>query len=60
MAVGRLSSERIQVAPSCSLLHIQVDLEAERQLDPEIKTWLAFKDAGLPRRAAGGLDETSR
>jgi 5-methyltetrahydropteroyltriglutamate--homocysteine methyltransferase len=50
MAVGRLGSERIQVAPSCSLLHIPVDLEAERQLDPEIKTWLAF--------ARQKLDET--
>ena len=50
MAVARLGSKRIQVAPSCSLLHIPVDLEAERQLDPEIKTWLAF--------ARQKLDET--
>ena len=41
-AAARVGAERIQVAPSCSLLHIPVDLEAEHQLDPEIKTWLAF------------------
>ena len=57
MAAGRLGSERVQVAPSCSLLHIPVDLEAEHQLDPEIKTWLAFarqklEDTALLARAA--------
>src|ERR1039457_5071121 len=50
MAAGRLGSERIQVAPSCSLLHIPVDLEAEHQLDPGLRTWLAF--------ARQKLDET--
>jgi len=42
VAAGRLGSERIRVAPSCSLLHIPVDLEAEHQLDPGLRTWLAF------------------
>lgn len=51
MAAGRLGSERIQVAPSCSLLHIPVDLEAEHQLDPGLRTWLAF--------ARQKLDETA-
>lgn len=32
----------IQVAPSCSLLHTPVSLEQEKQLDKELKQWLAF------------------
>jgi 5-methyltetrahydropteroyltriglutamate--homocysteine methyltransferase len=34
--------ERLWLAPSCSLLHVPVDLEQETALDPEIKSWLAF------------------
>ncbi len=33
---------RLWLAPSCSLLHVPVDLRQETQLDAEIKTWLAF------------------
>ncbi|HED35133.1 MAG TPA: 5-methyltetrahydropteroyltriglutamate--homocysteine S-methyltransferase [Gammaproteobacteria bacterium] len=35
-------AERLWVAPSCSLLHVPVDLEQEQKLDSEIKSWLAF------------------
>ncbi len=34
--------EKLWVAPSCSLLHVPVDLELESKLDPEIADWLAF------------------
>ncbi len=34
--------ERLWLAPSCSLLHVPVDLASEQQLDSEIKNWLAF------------------
>lgn len=34
--------ERLWIAPSCSLLHVPVDLDSEHKLDPEIKSWLAF------------------
>jgi len=34
--------ERLWLAPSCSLLHVPVDLAQEKALDPEIKSWLAF------------------
>ncbi|MCH8498631.1 MAG: 5-methyltetrahydropteroyltriglutamate--homocysteine S-methyltransferase [Marinobacter sp.] len=34
--------ERLWVAPSCSLLHVPVDLESELALDREIVNWLAF------------------
>jgi 5-methyltetrahydropteroyltriglutamate--homocysteine methyltransferase len=30
------------VAPSCSLLHVPVDVEAEAALAPELRSWLAF------------------
>nr|WP_232463785.1 5-methyltetrahydropteroyltriglutamate--homocysteine S-methyltransferase [Methylovulum psychrotolerans] len=30
------------LAPSCSLLHVPIDLEAETALEPGIKAWLAF------------------
>lgn len=34
--------ERLWIAPSCSLLHVPVDLECEQKLDHEIRSWLAF------------------
>jgi 5-methyltetrahydropteroyltriglutamate--homocysteine methyltransferase len=34
--------ERLWLAPSCSLLHVPVDLRQETGLDGEIKSWLAF------------------
>lgn len=33
---------RLWIAPSCSLLHVPVDLENEQKLDTEVKSWLAF------------------
>jgi len=30
------------LAPSCSLLHTPLDLDLEADLDPELKSWLAF------------------
>src|SRR5690606_10002463 len=41
-AVERLGDERVFVGPSCSLLHVPVDLEAEDDLDEEVGKWLAF------------------
>ncbi|OON59920.1 5-methyltetrahydropteroyltriglutamate--homocysteine S-methyltransferase [Massilia sp. KIM] len=40
--VQRLIGERLWIAPSCSLLHVPVDLAGEEKLDPEIRSWLAF------------------
>ena len=34
--------DRLWLAPSCSLLHVPVDLDQEDQLDPELKSWLSF------------------
>lgn len=40
--VQRQLGQRLWIAPSCSLLHVPVDLEHEQALDPEIRSWLAF------------------
>ena len=34
--------ERLWLAPSCSLLHVPLDLQLETTLDTELKNWLAF------------------
>jgi 5-methyltetrahydropteroyltriglutamate--homocysteine methyltransferase len=44
-AIDKIGSNRILIAPSCSLLHSPCDLESEtdeKTLTPEIKQWLAF------------------
>jgi 5-methyltetrahydropteroyltriglutamate--homocysteine methyltransferase len=33
---------RLWIAPSCSLLHVPVDLASETKLDADIRSWLAF------------------
>lgn len=38
----RVGSERLIVAPSCSLLHVPIDLELETGLDDEVRSWVAF------------------
>jgi len=35
-------NDRLWLAPSCSLLHVPVDLNSEQQFDQEIQSWLAF------------------
>jgi 5-methyltetrahydropteroyltriglutamate--homocysteine methyltransferase len=34
--------ERLWLAPSCSLLHVPVDLSREQNLATDVRTWLAF------------------
>jgi 5-methyltetrahydropteroyltriglutamate--homocysteine methyltransferase len=41
-AVRERFKGEIWLAPSCSLLHVPIDVEREIGLDPEIKPWLAF------------------
>ncbi|MFK0375900.1 5-methyltetrahydropteroyltriglutamate--homocysteine S-methyltransferase [Pandoraea sp. NPDC090278] len=40
--VAKRLGERLWIAPSCSLLHVPVDLDSEQKLDAEIRSWLAF------------------
>ena len=41
-ASDSLGNDRLLVGSSCSLLHVPVDLKQERNLDPEIRSWMAF------------------
>ncbi len=41
-ARDRIGAARLQLAPSCSLLHVPVDLEHERSLPPDLASWLSF------------------
>ena len=41
-ARGAVGADRLELAPSCSLLHTPIDLEMEDRLDAELKSWLAF------------------
>jgi 5-methyltetrahydropteroyltriglutamate--homocysteine methyltransferase len=41
-AQARIGSDRLQIAPSCSLLHVPIDATVETALPDELSTWLAF------------------
>ncbi len=56
-AQGYLEPEQIQVAPSCTLLHVPIDLRQETGLDPRLRGWMAFafqklEEVALLARAA--------
>jgi 5-methyltetrahydropteroyltriglutamate--homocysteine methyltransferase len=38
----RVDADRLVVSPSCSLLHVPLDVERETGLDPELRGWLSF------------------
>jgi 5-methyltetrahydropteroyltriglutamate--homocysteine methyltransferase len=46
-ARDHIGSDRLLVAPSCSVLHMPLDLDLETTLDPEIRPWLAFAEQRL-------------
>ncbi|WP_322099296.1 5-methyltetrahydropteroyltriglutamate--homocysteine S-methyltransferase [Haematospirillum sp. H1815] len=43
-AVKQKGAENIQLAPSCSLLHVPLDISVETDMDSDIKSWLSFAD----------------
>ncbi|MGW6010027.1 5-methyltetrahydropteroyltriglutamate--homocysteine S-methyltransferase [Streptomyces sp. NPDC055210] len=53
-------ADRVDVAASCSLLHVPLDASAERDIEPQIRRWLAFarqktaEIATLAKGLAGG------
>jgi 5-methyltetrahydropteroyltriglutamate--homocysteine methyltransferase len=65
LVVDKRGAESLILAPSCSLLHVPIDLAQETDLDPEIKNWLAFAiqkldELDVLRRAIdGGRDAVS-
>jgi 5-methyltetrahydropteroyltriglutamate--homocysteine methyltransferase len=42
-----VGTERLWVAPSCSLLHVPYDVEHETSIHPEVRSWLAFAQQKL-------------
>lgn len=40
--IEQLGTDRLFIAPSCSLLHVPQDIGMETSMNPEIKYWLAF------------------
>jgi len=65
----RRGEGKIILAPSCSLLHVPIDVALEDELDPELKSWLSFavQDRGAGdhrprggRRAAAGGNSPDR
>ena len=71
-ATSVLGPNRIQVTPSCSLLHSPFDLDTEHRLDASVRGWMAFakqklQELAILAAAIGGkasiqneLDENAR
>ncbi|MFF1924237.1 5-methyltetrahydropteroyltriglutamate--homocysteine S-methyltransferase [Streptomyces sp. NPDC058221] len=55
-------ADRVDVAASCSLLHVPLDTAAEKDIDPQILRWLAFAEqktaevVTLAKGLARGID----
>ncbi|KAA0127610.1 5-methyltetrahydropteroyltriglutamate--homocysteine S-methyltransferase [Chryseobacterium sp. SN22] len=67
--IQKIGSERVLIAPSCSLLHIPADLDAENNeeiLSGEIRQWMAFAKqkvneiVTLSKLASGDTDENTQ
>ncbi|KJC57857.1 5-methyltetrahydropteroyltriglutamate--homocysteine methyltransferase [Bradyrhizobium sp. LTSPM299] len=52
--IAKLGKDSVQIAPSCSLLHVPIDLGLEAKLDAEVKSWLAFSVQKMEELAALG------
>jgi 5-methyltetrahydropteroyltriglutamate--homocysteine methyltransferase len=44
---GLVGRDRLILSPSCSLLHLPTTVHGETELDPTIRSWLAFADERL-------------
>jgi 5-methyltetrahydropteroyltriglutamate--homocysteine methyltransferase len=60
-AATALGTDRVMVGPSCSLLHVPIDLATETRLDDDLKEWLAFakqkiREIALLAEAVSGTD----
>jgi len=58
-AIRVFGKERVEVAPSCSLLHSPFDVDAEVRLNDDVRSWLAFakqklEEVALLARAVDG------
>lgn len=52
--VARRGFDHIEIAPSCSLLHVPLDLKLETTLDRDVTNWLAFADQKMEELATLG------
>ena len=43
----RVGPDKLIVAPSCSLMHLPIDVEIEDGINPDVKPWLAFAQQKL-------------
>lgn len=41
---GEIGHDRLVIAPSCSLIHVPIDVNAEAKMNPEVRSWLAFAE----------------
>jgi len=63
-AVDALGTDRVLVGPSCSLLHVPVDLDTEPALSDDMERWFAFATqkieeiVALAERVDGNTEET--
>ena len=59
-ARGRIGAERCWLAPSCSLLHVPVNLDHEKALPADLRSWLSFakQKLGELKVLADALDGT--
>ena len=62
--IKQLLGDRLWLAPSCSLLHVPVDLAHENELDAELKSWLSFaaqklEELSLLGRALDGATQAA-
>jgi 5-methyltetrahydropteroyltriglutamate--homocysteine methyltransferase len=51
---ARRGLDHLQLAPSCSLLHVPIDVSLETDLDAELKSWLAFSHQKMGELATLG------
>jgi 5-methyltetrahydropteroyltriglutamate--homocysteine methyltransferase len=49
--VGRIGTDRLTIAPSCSLLHVPYRASRETGLDEDLRSWLAFGEEKLDELA---------
>jgi 5-methyltetrahydropteroyltriglutamate--homocysteine methyltransferase len=52
--VAARGADAVEIAASCSLLHVPIDLELETELDAGLKSWLSFAAQKLGELAALG------
>jgi 5-methyltetrahydropteroyltriglutamate--homocysteine methyltransferase len=60
-AIKAVGTDRVWIAPSCSLLHAPVDLAPETELPQEVKYWMAFgsQKLGEVRAIASAVDDAA-